>query len=292
MRVAVDLLGLAFAGGLFSVPLATLLQLRTPPEERSRVIAGNNLANAALMVVSCLLLVALLEAGAGATGVLIALAALNLAVAGVVYHLIPEFLLRFVAVLLARLLYRLRVSGEERIPAEGAALLVANHVSFVDWLLIASVSPRPVRFVMHHTFMRLPVLRWLFRDARVIPIAPAREDAATLEAAYGRIAVELAAGELVCVFPEGRITSDGRLSPFRPGVERIVAASPVPVVPMALVGMWGSFFSRAGGRAMTRPFRRVWSRVRIEVGEPVPPEQVTAARLAERVAALGGFAPP
>jgi len=292
LRVALDLFGLAVFSGFYTVPLVTLVQQRSATAERSRVIAGNNILNALFMVVSSVLLVALLAAGVSIPWIFVLLALLNLAVAAYIYTVIPEFLLRFVAWMLAHVLYRLELEGDERIPDEGPAVLVANHVSFVDWLLVASASARPVRFVMDHAFMRVPVLKWLFRDARVIPIAPARDDPALLEEAFDRIAAELADGELVCVFPEGRITRDGRMAPFRPGVERIVERTPVPAVPIALVGMWGSFFSRHGGAAMRRPFRRVWSRVRVEVGEPVPPEAVSAHDLALRVAALGGFEPP
>ncbi len=159
-------------------------------------------------------------------------------------------------------------------------------------LLMSSASPRPVRFIMDAEYARLPILRFLFRDAKVIPIAPAGEDPELLERAYDRIAEELAEGELVCIFPEGGITSDGNLAPFRRGIEQIVARTPVPVVPVALVGLWGSFFSRKGGRAMSRPFRRFWSRVEIRVGEAITPEDVTAQGVAERIAQLGGWDVP
>jgi 1-acyl-sn-glycerol-3-phosphate acyltransferase len=140
---------------------------------------------------------------------------------------------------------------------------------------------------MHHGFLKLRLMGWLFRDAKVIPIASARESSDMLRAAYDRIAEELEAGALVCIFPEGAITRDGRLAPFRPGIEKIVRRTPVPVVPMALTGLWGSFFSRRGGRALSRPFRRVWSRIAVVVGEAVPPEQVRASTLRAHVAALG-----
>jgi 1-acyl-sn-glycerol-3-phosphate acyltransferase len=215
------------------------------------------------------------------------LAILNVAVAYYVYTLVPEFLLRFVAWMLARVTYRMRVVGREHLPAHGPAVLVANHVSFVDWLIVASACPRPVRFVMHHGFLKLRLLGWLFRDAKVIPIASARESTDTLRTAYDRIAEELEAGALVCIFPEGAVTRDGRLAEFRPGIEKIVRRTPVPVVPMALTGLWGSFFSRRGGRAMSRPFRRFWSRIAVVIGEPIAPEHVRASTLHARVAALG-----
>ena len=292
VRVLVDLFMIAVSAGFYTVPLMSFIQLRTPADRRSRVIAGNNIINSALMVLSSVALVVLLATGRTIHSLFFGLGVLNALVAVYIYTVIPEFLLRFVAWITANLLYRLKVVGGGKIPAEGPAILVANHVSFVDWLIFASVSARPVRFVMTHEYFKLPLIRFLFRDAKVIPIAPGRVDAELRERAYDRIAEELEEGELVFVFPEGEITRDGELRPFRPGIERIVDRTPVPVVPMALVGMWGSFFSRRDGKAMTRPFRRFWSRVEVRVGEPVPPEDVTAQYLAERVAHLGGWDPP
>jgi 1-acyl-sn-glycerol-3-phosphate acyltransferase len=189
-------------------------------------------------------------------------------------------------------MYRLRTVGRDNIPQDGPVLLVCNHVSFVDWMIVSSACKRPARFVMYHGFLKVPLLGWVFRDAKVIPISPAREDEHVMEAAFDRIAAELEAGEVVCIFPEGALTKDGRLGRFRPGVEKIVQRTPVPVVPMALIGMWGSFFSRKDGAPMHHPFRRVWSRIQLAIGPPLTPEQVTAERLAERVAALGGFELP
>jgi 1-acyl-sn-glycerol-3-phosphate acyltransferase len=189
-------------------------------------------------------------------------------------------------------MYRMRTVGRENIPAEGPVLLVCNHVTFVDWLIIASACKRPPRFVMYHRFLKLPFVGWLFRDAKVIPIAPAHENGETLEAAFDRIAEELEAGEVVCIFPEGKVTKDGAMNVFRTGVERIVRRTPVPVVPMALKGMWGSFFSRKGGAAMRRPFRRFWSRISLVIGKPIVPDEVSAKALEQAVAELGTFDPP
>ena len=125
-----------------------------------------------------------------------------------------------------------------------------------------------------------------------LPIAPARESCKKLEAAFDRIAKELEAGEVVCLFPEGKITEDGTMNLFRSGIEKIIERTPVPVVPMALKGMWGSFFSRHGGLPMRRPFRRFWSRVSLVIGEPMSPEEVSAKALQERVAKLGNLDSP
>lgn len=291
-RVAVDLFGVALFSGFFTVPLYTLIQQRSPAELRSRVVAGNNILNALFMVISAALLMGLAAVGADKPQVFLVLALLNAAVAVYIYGLLPEFLLRFACFLLANVLYRLKVTGREHVPAEGAAVLVANHVSFVDWLIVAAAVKRPARFVMYHGYFKMPVIGMFFRDAKVIPIAPAHEDEGTLSEAFDQIAAELAAGELVVIFPEGKITKDGALNPFRTGIERIIARTPVPVVPMGIHGMWGSFFSRKDGPAMKRPFRRFWSRIGLVIGPPVPPGQVTAQRLAEKVAALCGLAVP
>jgi 1-acyl-sn-glycerol-3-phosphate acyltransferase len=288
VRLCIDLGLLALSSGLYTVPLYTLIQRRADPEARSRVIAANNVMNAAFMVGGAVLLMALHALNVSIPATFLVLALLNAAVAAYIYTIIPEFLLRFVVWSLARVMYRLRVVGDERIPLEGPAVLVANHVSFVDWMLVSAASPRPVRFVMDHAFLKLPLVGFIFRDAGVIPIAPKKENAALLERAFDLIAEALANGDLVCIFPEGGITRDGRQQPFRQGIERIVARTPVAVIPLAITGMWGSFFSRERGR---RLFRRLWSRVGLVVGEPVPAASVTAAALAADVAALGGWEP-
>jgi 1-acyl-sn-glycerol-3-phosphate acyltransferase len=292
VHVLLDLFMIAVFSGFYTVPLMTFIQQRSAGSERSRVIAGNNILNAFLMVLSSIVLMGLMARQVSIPGIFLILALLNAAVAVYIYSVIPEFLLRFVAWCAANILYRVRVQHPERLPSDGAAVLAVNHVSFIDWLLIASASPRPVRMVMDAEYARVPLARLLLRDAKVIPITPSSKDPELLERAYARIADELAEGEIVCIFPEGGITSDGNLGPFRRGIERIVEQTPVPVIPIALVGLWGSFFSRKGGRAMTRPFRRFWSRVEIRVGEAMPPEEVTAQAVAERVADLGGWEVP
>jgi 1-acyl-sn-glycerol-3-phosphate acyltransferase len=292
IHVLLDLFMIAVFSGFYTVPLMTFIQQRSAGSERSRVIAGNNILNALLMVLSSIVLMALMAKEVSIPGIFLILALLNAAVALYIYSVIPEFLLRFVAWCAANVLYRVRVQHPERLPTQGAAVLAVNHVSFIDWLLIGSASPRPVRMVMDAEFARIPLVRLLLRDAKVIPIAPASQHPELLEKAYARIADELAEGEMVCIFPEGGITSDGKLAPFRRRIERIVEQTPVPVIPIALVGLWGSFFSRKGGRAMSRPFRRFWSRVEIRVGEAISPEAVTAEAVAVRVADLGGWEVP
>jgi hypothetical protein len=287
LRALVDLVAIGVAGGLYIVPLYALVQQRSDERSRARVIAANNLLNAAFMVGSALLAVALRSAGVGPAGILLAGALLNIAVASYLFVLLPEFVLRFVTWVVVRGVYRVRARGLSHLPAEGAALLVCNHVSFVDALVLAAVSPRPIRFVMDHRIFKTPGLHYLFRVAGTIPIAPRRENADLTERAFERVAAALEAGELVCIFPEGKLTADGTMNEFKRGVEEIVARTPVPVVPLALDGLWGSFFSRKHGRAMSRPFvRGIRSRIAVAGGAPVAPSRVSAGLLQRRVAML------
>jgi 1-acyl-sn-glycerol-3-phosphate acyltransferase len=287
-RLAADLVLVGAFGGFFIVPLLAFVQHRSDPRRLSRIIAANNIVSAFLMVVAAGAGIGLRTSGFGVPAVFVFAAVVNAVVAAYIFTVIPEFLMRFVVWMLVHTVYRVRHRGLDHLPAVGPAVLVANHVSFVDALVITAASRRPIRFVMDHAIFRLPILRFVFRTGRAIPIASRKEDPALLERAYDEVARALEAGELVCIFPEGRITTTGDLSPFRPGIERIVARTPVPVVPLALRGLWGSFFSRMGGPAMRRPFRRFWSRIEVVAGPPIPPEFATAAALQARVAELRG----
>ncbi|HSC79582.1 MAG TPA: 1-acyl-sn-glycerol-3-phosphate acyltransferase, partial [Chitinolyticbacter sp.] len=167
-------------------------------------------------------------------------------------------------------------------------VLVCNHVSFMDALIIAGAVRRPVRFVMDHRIFKIPVLSFIFKTAGAIPIAPAKEDATMKAKAFDRVAQYLEAGEVVCIFPEGGITRDGAIQTFRPGIDEIIRRTPVPVVPMALQGLWGSFFSRKDGAAMMKWPRRVWSRIGFVVGMPVPAAAAGSGTLEHEVRTLRG----
>ncbi|HEX7054465.1 MAG TPA: MFS transporter [Burkholderiales bacterium] len=285
-RLLFDLFGLGFFGGLYIVPLYALIQARSEASHRSRIIAANNILNAAFMVAAALIAIALLGAGLSIPQLLGVAALMNAAVALYIYRLVPEFLMRFMAWLLIHSVYRLEKRGLERIPEEGPALLVCNHVSYVDALVVTAACRRPIRWVMHHRVFRMPLLSFFFRAVRAIPIAGGKEDPAMLERAYGEIAAALAAGELVGLFPEGHLTQDGDIAPFRAGVTRIVERTPVPVVPMALSGLWRSLFAR--NRERLRHLGRLFPRVRLSVGEPLAPLAATPEHLRERVLALRG----
>ncbi|MBA4175097.1 MAG: glycerol acyltransferase [Leptothrix sp. (in: Bacteria)] len=287
-RVMADLALLSLSAGVYSVPMYALIQLRCPATHRARIIAANNILNALFMIVSALGVGALLGAGFSIPQVFLVVGLLNAAVAGYIFLLVPEYLLRFIAFLLTRVVYRFRVRGEEHIPAEGAAILVCNHVSFVDAMLLMAASPRPIRFIMDHRIFATPVLGWLFRLGKAIPIAPQKDDPAAYEQAFAQARQVLAEGELLAIFPEGGITRDGTLGEFKGGVMKILQTHPVPVVPLALQNLWGSYFSRIeGGTAMARPFRRgLFSPVTLVAGPALAAAQVTPGLLRERVAGL------
>ena len=288
-RVLLDLGLLGIFGGFFIVPLYALVQQRSNPEHGARIIAANNIMNALFMVVGALCAAGLLAAGL-TIPMLFAVAALcNAAVALFIYGLVPEFLLRFVVWMLIHSVYRVRVENLDQVPDEGPAVIVCNHVSFVDALVIMAACRRPIRFVMDHGIFRWPVLNFVFRTSKAIPIASARENPAMMEKAFEEVGKALDAGDLVGIFPEGKITADGNINPFRPGITRILERNPVPVVPMALRGLWGSFFSRKDGPAMTRPFRRgVFSRIELVVGAAVHAAEALPERLQADVAAMRG----
>jgi 1-acyl-sn-glycerol-3-phosphate acyltransferase len=291
-RVLIDLVLMAIFSGFFIVPLFALVQARSDPARRSRVIAANNILNALFMVVAAGLSALLLnKAGLSIPGLLLATALLNAAVAIYIYTLVPEFLLRFIDWLLINTLYRIRPQGLENIPEHGPVLLVCNHISFMDPMVIMGCVRRPVRFVMYYKIFETPVIKYLFRAAKAIPIAGKKEDAALMERAFAEVDRELADGNIVCIFPEGGITRDGSIQRFRPGVERILAQRPVPVVPLALRGLWGSIFSRADSTlGRMRLPRRFWSRIELVAGAAIAPADVTAELLEEKVRALRGDA--
>ncbi|GJH00690.1 MFS transporter [Paraburkholderia terrae] len=288
-RVLADLFLLAMFGGFYSVPLYALIQSRSQPSHRARIIAANNILNSLFMIVSALMAVALTSAGVGIPGLFLVTALLNVVVAIYIYSLVPEFLLRFVAWLMVHTFYRMRLVHAERIPEEGAAVLVCNHVSYVDAIVIMAESPRPIRFVMDHRIFRTPLVGWLFRHAKAIPIAPAHEDPEMLKRAYEACAKALDDGDLVCIFPEGKLTRTGEMNPFRHGVAEILRRKAVPVVPMALRGLWGSFWSRSTDARFPRPLQKgVMSRLTLAVGEPLEPAEATPERLQQVVTELRG----
>jgi 1-acyl-sn-glycerol-3-phosphate acyltransferase len=286
-RVLADLALLGAFGGFYSVPLYAMVQDRAEPTQLSRIIAANNIINSLFMVAAAILAMVLLRSGVSIPQFFLVLAVINAVVAIYIYSLLPEFLMRFLVWILINTLYRIRTSGLENIPASGPALLVCNHVSYVDALIIGGCVRRPVRFVMWYKIFQIPLLRFIFTTAKAIPIASARENSELLEQSFERIDEELANGNLVCIFPEGAITRDGHVHRFRQGVERILEKRPVPVVALSLGGLWGSWFSRSSGRIRTIP-SKLFAGVRLRAAPPLRASEASAASLELLVRTMRG----
>ncbi len=293
VRLIVDLLGIGLFTGIFVVPLFALIQSRTHASQMARVFAALNIQNSGFIVLAALAGLALQRGlGWSSPQMFLALAIANAVVAIWIFTIVPEFLMRFLSWLLVRTLYRLRLHGiEKNVPDEGPALIVCNHVSYMDALILAATIPRPVRFVMYYRIFNIPVMSWIFRTAKAIPIAGAKEDPELMRRAFEEIDAALAAGEIVGIFPEGALTKDGEIAAFKSGVEKILERRPVPVVPMALKGMWTSMWSRRDTRlGRMRVPRRFRAHVEVMAGEPMDGATATADVLEARVRALRGDA--
>jgi len=273
LRILADILLLGLFGGLFIVPLYAFIQLRTAPERQSRIIGANNILNALFMVVAAGMSVGLLAAGVSITGLIWICAGLNALVAVYIYKTVPEFLWRFVSWIVVHTAYRMKVAGRPHIPEQGAAMLAPNHVAFTDALLLSALCPRPIRFVMDAGLFRMPLMSWLFRQVGTIPIAPAKKEPETLAKAMAAVDAALHNGELVCIFPEGALTRDGKLAEFKPGISRMLQACPVPVIPVGMAGQWETPFTRSGLPVVKRlTTLRPGRKLVIHVGAPLPPD--------------------
>jgi 1-acyl-sn-glycerol-3-phosphate acyltransferase len=287
LRILVDITLVGFFGGLFIVPLYALIQTRTQESRRARIIAVNNVLNALFMVAGAGMAILFLSVvKLSIPDFLLVVMLMNVAVSIYIFAQVPEFAMRFLVWMLSHTMYRVRHSGLENIPVEGPAVLVCNHVTYVDALLLAGAVKRPIRFIMFKPIYDIPVLNFVFRVGGAIPIQGAKENQQAHDQAFVEIEQALRAGDLLCIFPEGALTRDGEIAQFRQGIERIVRNTPVPVIPMALQGLWGSFFSHAGG-VFKNP-SRFWSKVQLVAGAPVAAEQVSADGLQDRVAQLRG----
>ena len=270
VRVMIDIVMLGVSGGIYIVPLYALVQQRSELKKRSRIIAANNVLNALFMVVAALYALFILSAGVTVSTLFLIMAIMNVIVALFIFTLVPEFVMRLLIWLVIHTVYRVDKTGLDKIPDDGPALLICNHVSFVDALILAGSIKRPIRFVMYFRIYQLPILSFIFKTANAIPIASPNEHAGLMKLAFNRISEALAEGELVCIFPEGKITDSGEMGQFKSGVIRILERDPVPIVPLALRELWGSFFSRKHGKAMTRWFPRGWfSRIELVAGDPI-----------------------
>ena len=285
-RVLIDSMFIGIFGGLFTVPLYALIQHQGEASHMSRLIAGLNIMNAMFMVLSGIFAIAILKSGFTIPELFAITAIVNIFIALYIFIKAPEFIFRFITWLLINTIYRIKDINLNQIPKHGPCVLVCNHVSFVDALIIGGYCKRNVRFVMYHKIFNTPIIGSFFKMAKTIPIAPAHEDKAMMEHAFDRIAEELENDEMVCIFPEGKLTPNGEIGTFKTGIEKIIERTPVPVIPLALKGLWGSWFSRSNGKAMNGLPRKFMAKIHLVAGEPVAPEDVSAQLLFDKVSAL------
>jgi 1-acyl-sn-glycerol-3-phosphate acyltransferase len=287
-RIILDLLLIGIFGGFYIVPLYALVQSRSQPDHRSRVIAGLNILNALFMVIAAIMAMLILgPAGLSIPELFLISAVLNAIVAIYIFSLVPEFLMRFLVWILIHTIYRVRVTGMDHVPEEGPVIIASNHVSFVDPLIIGGMIRRPVNFVMYYKIYNIPLLRFIFRTGKAIPIASKNEDLEILQEAYRRMHLVLEEGDVLGIFPEGRITADGEIAGFKPGIDKVIAEQPVPVVPVALCNLWGSMFSRRDPLHKRRPYK-LWANIELRIGQPIPAAEVSAERLEAEVRRLRG----
>ncbi|NQV87398.1 MAG: 1-acyl-sn-glycerol-3-phosphate acyltransferase [Woeseiaceae bacterium] len=287
-RILADLALLGAFCGFYSVPLYALIQKRSERRHLSRIIAANNIMNSLFIVSAAIISIVILKSGFSIPQLFLFIAAMNAVVAIYIYSLLPEFLMRFLAWLAINIVYRIRPTGLENIPKSGPAIVVCNHVSFMDPIILGGSVTRPMRFVMHYKIFQMPFLSFLFRNAKAIPIASKSEDEELMNAAFERVDAELAAGNIVCIFPEGGLTTDGEIQFFKPGIQKIIERRPVPVIPVALGRLWGSWFSRRKSGGIRKIPGRLFALVPVIIGPPVAPADASAESLELLVRTLRG----
>jgi 1-acyl-sn-glycerol-3-phosphate acyltransferase len=289
IRISLDLFLLSMFGGFFIVPLYALIQSRSKANVKSRVIAGNNIINSLFMVGSAIFGIIMFSLGAGVKELILSVCILNALVAIYIFTIVPEFMLRFMVWMLTHTIYRVNKIGLDKIPEEGAALLICNHVSFLDGLMIFGACQRPVKFVMYYKIFNIPIFKYLFNSAGAIPIASKSEDEDVLNAAYDKINTYLAAGEIVVIFPEGKITDDGNMNEFKPGILKILEKQKVSIIPTAISGLWGSMYSKKDKGIMRYLPKAFFNhKVSFIVGECIEAKDVNLKDLENKILKLRG----
>jgi 1-acyl-sn-glycerol-3-phosphate acyltransferase len=289
-RALFDLMGIGVFGGMYIVPLYTLMQKHAPKVYASQIVASNNIWNALFMVSAALVAMLLFALKLTILQIFLVVASVNFFIA--LYLLIkgPQHFYLIMFNVLFRAIYRIKVKGREYLPDSGPVLVVANHVSFIDPLLLCAALDRPPRFMMDKSYYDWKILRWFFTTSRSIPVTPKKIDPQLMEWALQQVVDGLNRGEMIAIFPEGFITKDGEMIDFKDGLERIAQKVPeLKVVPVAIKGMWGSWFSRYSGRALKgRAPKRFWAKLEIEIGQTHQGPAIQAQALQKTVRDLRG----
>lgn len=281
-----------FFGGAYIVPLYTLLQTKSPEDTRSQFIACNNIINAIYMVGAAVCSIVMLSLGLKLKEIFFVVSLFNL-ISGLIFLIRypSDFYLIFFKFVF-KTIYRIKINYESPLPKSGPVILACNHISFIDPLLVTAASNRAPIFVMDQFYFDIKILQWFYKSARAIPIVPKKVCEDGLRRAMEQIEKRLEESELVALFPEAYISKDGDLIPFKKGVSELSKKDPkIQIVPMAISGMWGSWFSRHNnGRAMVGvPKRRSFrTEIEINVGQPIMASELTTQKLYDKVLSLRG----
>lgn len=281
--ILIFLMGLS--GGLFIVPIHSFIQLRSPKKRRGQVLAASNfLGWVGVLIASGLIYLFCGVLGASAAQMFIVLGVLTFVLSAITVILLPDFLVRFLSVMLTRLCYHIKIAGIENVPTNKSALLVCNHVSWVDALLLAATQQRRIRFIMDKSFYNKRWLKPICKLMGAIPISasdPPKQIIASLRQA--RAAMD--DGFMVCIFAEGVITRSGMIAQFKAGFERIMKGTNFDIIPVYLGGVWGSIFSYYNGKMVSMLPKKFPYPVSIHFGKPMPPDS-TVSRIRQKVTEL------
>jgi len=279
---------LGSSAGFFIVPLNALLQQRSEQQEKGRVIAtANFLSTVGILLASGVLWTFRDLIGIHADRIILFFGLFTLAATVAVLAILPDFLIRFSLWMLTHTIYRIRIFGQEHVPFRGAAVLVCNHISYVDALLVGACVQRFIRFTVYRPYYELKALNWLFRLMKAIPVSG--RNRREIVDAIERARDELREGHVVCVFAEGAISRTGNLLPFKRGVEKILEGLDVPVIPVYLDRLWGSIFSFKEGRFFWKWPEQIPYAVAVVFGQPLPPA-TTAQQARQAILELGSEA--
>lgn len=269
-RVTVDLLLAGLSAGLYAVPLQAYIQQRSPASERGRVVAtGNFLCFAAILVATAALGALDTKFHLDPAQVFLVTAAMSAVVAWEILRRLPDFFLRLMFLPLTRCLYNIRVVGQDNVPLAGPVLLVSNHVSFVDAILVAMANQRLIRFLMLRAYYELPGVGWFFQAMGCVPVS-STDGPKALVASFKRAREYMMSGQAVCIFAEGEISRHGQMQRFKRGFESMVHGVEVPIVPVHLDQVWGSLFSFSEGKLLFKRPRGLPYRVTVSFGRPMP----------------------
>ena len=280
LRAGLFIALLGFAGGLFIVPLNSLLQQRSDASERGRVIAANNFLNMFGVLAASAALYGLNDLLAfGPDRVIFVFGIMTFVVTAYMLTVVPDFLIRFVLWMLTHTVYRIRIVGQENVPFRGPALLVSNHLSYIDGFLVGGCVQRFLRFLIYRPYYEMKALHWILRRMHAIPIQGGDPEKVAESIELAR--EQLRRGHVVCIFAEGSVSRTGNMLRFKPGFERIMEGLAgegleVPIIPVNLDRVWGSIFSMKDGKAFFRFPERVRYPITVSFGRPLASTAKTA----------------